>query len=250
MPMTVTCRGRNSARIECACDVVQARNPEPDRNRWDLLTDSLVLDLSEYRRSQRRRVELRARLREALAALEPFRSAEAAEWRIRVEHEASSDMAGAEALVAGVEDWCAAQEKREDGELRRQAVLSALSELGYEVREGMAVAWAEQGRLVVRKPSDTNYGVELVSPGNAAALQARVVAFDHPARGEGNRQREKEVEEAWCSDLGRMQQLMKKAGCEAEIRKATPAGAVPLKVVPGLDVAPRRAGNGHRSRTL
>ena len=212
---------------------------ESDRNRRELLTDSLVLDLSEHRRSQRRRIELKAHLEEALAALAPFRSVEAAEWRMRVEREASGEMAGAATLVAEVEAWCAAEEKREDAELRRLAVLSALSELGYEVREGMAVAWADEGRIVVRKPSDTNYGLELVSPGDASALQARVVAFDHAGRGEGDRQREQEVEEAWCSDLGRMQELMKKAGCEAELRRATPAGAVRLKVVAGLGMPTR-----------
>jgi hypothetical protein len=83
--------------------------------------------------------------------------------------------------------------------------------------------------------------VELVSPGDASALQARVVAFDYAGRGEGDRQREKEVEEAWCSDLGRMQELMKDAGCEAQIRKATPPGAVRLKVMPGLSMPTREA---------
>jgi len=220
--------------------IARAVSSEPDRNRRELLTDSLVLQLSEYRRSQRLRIELKADLQEALAALEPFQSAEAAEWRMRIEHEASGEMAGAEVLLAEVDAWCAAEEKREDAELRRRAVLSALSELGYEVREGMAVAWAHEGRIVVRKPSDTNYGVELLSPGDASVLQARVVAFDHPDRRKGDRQREKEVEEGWCSDLGRMQDLMKKAGCEAEIRKATPAGAVRLKIVPALGIVPTR----------
>lgn len=234
-------------------DRARAIPSESDRNRRELLTDSLVLDLSEYRRSQRRRIELNARLQEALAALEPFRSPEAAEWRMRVGRETLGEMSGAEALVAEVDAWCAAEEKREDAELRRRAMLSALSELGYEVREGMAVAWADEGRLVVRKPSDTKYGVELVSPGDASALQARVVAFDYPGRGEGDRQHEKEVEEAWCSDVGRMQDLMNRAGCEAEIRKATPAGAVRLKVVPGLGVptreAPSKASSGRQQRT-
>jgi hypothetical protein len=229
-------------------DRARAIPSEPDRNRRELLTDSLVLQLSEYRRSQRRRIELKARLQEALAVLEPFRSAEAAEWRVRVEREGSGEMSGAEALVAEVEAWCAAEEKREDAQLRRQAVLSALSELGYEVREGMAVAWADQGRIIVQRPSETDYGVELVSPGNGSALQARVVAFDRPGRGEGDGQRDKEVEEAWCSDLGHVQELMRKAGCEAEIRNATKAGAVRLKVVPGLGVPTEARSNAYLAR--
>ncbi|YCI88526.1 hypothetical protein M1D99_12320 [Pseudomonas sp. R3-41] len=34
---------------------------------------------------------------------------------------------------------------------RREAVLDGLASLGYEVREGMATAWVETGKVVLRK---------------------------------------------------------------------------------------------------
>ena len=126
-------------------------------------------------------------------------------------------MLAAESLAADAEAWCAGEAKREDARLRREAVLNALSQLGYEAREGMAVAWAEGGRIVLRKPSDTNYGVELMSPGDAAALQAQVVAFDYPARGEGSRLRDKEVEESWCSEAAVVEDVV--VGFEDAVRE-------------------------------
>ena len=54
-------------------------------------------------------------------------------------------------------------------------MLEGLAALGYEVREGMATALAEKGRIVVRKPAATDYGIELGAPQGAARLQVRVV---------------------------------------------------------------------------
>lgn len=213
-------------------DRARAISLEPVGDRRELLTDSLILDLAEYRKAQRRRNELTHRLQEALASLEPFQSPEADALRGRIEQELqSSSLLSAESLAAEVEAWCDQEAKREDAKLRREAVLKALSDLGYEVREGMTVAWAEEGRIVLRKPQDTNYGVELMSPGDSAALQARVVAFDYPGRGEGDRIREKEVEESWCGDFARMQTLIRDAGYETAIRQATPAGSMKVKVM-------------------
>ena len=222
----------------------QTISREPASDHRELLTDSLILDLAEYRKTQRRRKGLADRLREAVASLEPYKSGVADAFRNRLDQElASGTLLTAETLATEAEAWCAGEEKREDAKLRREAVLNALSELGYEVREGMAVAQAEDGRIVLRKPSEANYGVEFVSPGDAAALQARVVAFDHPGRDEGDhdRLRDKEVEESWCSDLAQMQRQMKDAGYEAAIRRATPAGSVKLKVISGASALSRPA---------
>ena len=56
---------------------------------------------------------------------------------------------------------------------RRRAVLGGLAKLGYEVRESMSTAWAQEGRLVVRKPNTTDYGVELGGPSDVSRLQVR-----------------------------------------------------------------------------
>jgi hypothetical protein len=204
---------------------------QPDRR--ELLTDSLILDLSEFRTARRRAGDLVGRIRKALAMLEPFDSETANEFRARLEQTLSSGGEdGADDVAAAAESWCAEEAKREDARLFREAMLKALGELGYEVREGMAAAWAHAGRIVVSRPDATNYGVELMSPGAAAAIQTRVVAFEHTSRGSGGSHRDKEVEEAWCSDFERVRASMSGAGFVTVLRQATPAGAVKLKEVP------------------
>ena len=53
---------------------------------------------------------------------------------------------------------------------RRRAVLGGLAKLGYEVRETMATAWANDGRLVLRKPNANDYGIELERPVRCLSL--------------------------------------------------------------------------------
>jgi hypothetical protein len=53
-------------------------------------------------------------------------------------------LADAQASVAKARDALAAR-------ARRAAVLQSLAGLGYEVHEGLATAWVDQGRVVLRK---------------------------------------------------------------------------------------------------
>jgi len=206
---------------------------EPDPDQRALLIDSLLLAADELCRSVREREETTRLLREQLAALEPFSSAEAKAWRQRLTAalENPSPVAARE-VAAAAQAWAQAEAAREEAGLGRASVLKALAELGYEVREGMATAWAEQGRLVVRKPADPNYGVELASPATGAAVQARVVAFDVPGRSALSAQRDREVEHTWCGEFQRMRQLLEADGFAPALQHAIPAGEVPVKVVP------------------
>ena len=111
----------------------------------------------------------------------------------------------------------------------------------------MATAWAAAGRVVVNKPGETNYGIELMSPGDTTAIQTRVVAFEGAGRGSERTPRDKEVEEAWCSDFEQLRDLMSGAGFETVLRQAMPAGAVKLKGVPGDRMKARTSG-GHGER--
>ena len=208
-----------------------AAETEPDRRA--MLTDSLLLEADELCRSVREREETRRLLREHIAALEPFQSTEADAWRQRLTAalDNPSPVAARELAIAA-HAWTAAEAAREEAVLRRETVLKALAALGYEVREGMATAWAENGRVVVRKPSDPNYGVELASPPTGAAVQARVVAFDVPGRSSLSAQRDREVENTWCSEFQRMRELLEADGFKPALQHAIPAGEVPVKVVP------------------
>ncbi|WLB21026.1 hypothetical protein [Bradyrhizobium japonicum] len=60
-------------------------------------------------------------------------------------------------------------------EERRRAVLEGLAGLGYEVFEGMATAWVQNGQIVIRKAANPGYGVELLGGPRSDLLQVRAV---------------------------------------------------------------------------
>ena len=106
--------------------------------------------------------------------------------------------------------------------------MRALAAAGYEVREGMAVAWAEKGRLVLRKPNESSYGIEVSAPPNGNAVQTRVVAIANLPR---DPQRDFEVEETWCDDFEKARSALNDSGFVASLIQAQPSGTVPLKTV-------------------
>ena len=103
-------------------------------------------------------------------------------------------------------------------------------ELGYEVREGMATAWTEEGRVVVHKPGESVYGVELSAPSVGNALQVRVVAKGEVSR---SQQRDKEVEETWCGEFSRLRALLAEEGFPTELKQAHAPGEVAIKTIAG-----------------
>ena len=87
---------------------------------------------------------------------------------------------GADNLVARAQALIESETAKLAAGARRRVVLGCLAELGYEVSESMATAWAPDGRLVVRKPGATDYGLELGAPSDVARLQVRLVGSDRP----------------------------------------------------------------------
>ena len=98
----------------------------------------------------------------------------------------------------------------------------------------METAWANDGRVVVKKSSVPGYGIEV---GGQAARQVRVVSTD------ANRDvsRDRDVESLWCGEFGQLQDLLASQGDELLIERALGVGAVPLKVVSGADETQRGA---------
>jgi hypothetical protein len=110
---------------------------------------------------------------------------------------------------------------------RRDAILAGLQSLGYEVREGMSTAWEQNGRVVLRSPSDPGYGVEIASAADAERMQVRAVAF-YASR---DQSRDFGVETTWCGDFGKLQALVASQGGAIQIERGLAVGAIPLKVV-------------------
>lgn len=211
---------------------------EPSVDRRELLTDSLLIEADELCRAVCERKDAKEKLLQSIAALEPFRSPEADAWRLRL-HSAMENpsLKAVMELVAAAGKWCEAEAAREEAALRREVVLKVLAALGYEVREGMTTAWAENGRVIVRKPSDPNYGVELASASAGAAVQARVVAFGGAERPTQSEQRDREVEVSWCADFQELRKLIEAEGIVPTLLQAKAPGEIPVKVVPAMEQA-------------
>lgn len=213
---------------------------EADPSRQALLTDSLVMDAAAHVAALRRREAAAARLRAAAAALGTLQGAEADELCGRLQAAADQGQVDAiDALVAEAETMLEAGIKTAAAAARRSAVLAGLASLGYEVRETMASAWERDGRIVVRKPGATDYGVELGAPADAARLQVRLVGSAQPSVPRDAR-RDADQETIWCSEFDRLRAELAGAGGEIVIERACLPGAQPLRSVP----MPRDAQSG------
>lgn len=195
-----------------------------------LLLDSLVLELTTHVRAKRAHQIAKAAIEEVLAELEGFSSPEAEVWRAKLLAAIDQPILSDEeqALVESARAWITQENAREDAQEQRAAVLRALTALGYEVREGMSAAWTEQGRVVVHKPNEPLYGVEFSAPATGTAFQTRVVAVGEQQR---SSQRDREVEETWCSEFARLRALLAEGGFETNLAKAHQPGAIPIKTV-------------------
>jgi hypothetical protein len=212
---------------ERAAAIVAEASPE----RRALLTDSLVLDLSERSRC-RRADEIRIeRLREVLSSLQTLATPATHAMETQVASMLqSAKFEAADNLVARAQAVVDSEIAKLAATARRRAVLEGLAELGYEVRENMATAWARGGRLIVRKPDATDYGIELGAPPDMSRLQVRLAGSDRPASPR-NAQRDRDMETIWCSEVGRLQQLLASRGGDLIIERALDVGAEPVKTV-------------------
>lgn len=204
---------------------------EGDANRRRLLTDSLIMDAAAQVAALRKREAIDTRLRQAAASLQQVDTAEGISLRNRLDGSLGSvDEMAAAALVdeaAGVVD---AHGRALAAASRRKAVLSGLSTLGYEIRDTMGSAWERDGRLIVRKPGMTDYGVELGAPADAARFQVRLVGAASPEMPRDAR-RDADQEVMWCGEFDRLRADLSARGDELVLEKAVEAGTMPLRSV-------------------
>lgn len=215
--------------------------------RQTLVADSLLLDLTSAIKSGRERARLQRDLADRHAELSEMKSAEAAALRIEIEQALARSSGNDHELIKRADFLIEAEVRSMAAEERRRAVLEGLASLGYEVSEGMMTAWVAGGRVVLRKPANPGYGVELSGGSQADVMQVRAVGIGNPSavRDAG---RDRDMETIWCSEFERLQSLVAKAGGNVSIESARPVGQYPLKVVADLaalayndDVATTRA---------
>jgi hypothetical protein len=199
-------------------------------SRRALLMDSLEVDLAQAVTNAKERAAIQSHLRMLAAELSQSgsenlmviaRTIEARiddpfEILIELEKEATS-------ALSRFREEAAAQ-------ARRQAVLKGLAELGYQVSEGLETAWARDGKVVIKRASQPDYGVEIGGRADSGRVQMRTVAFrspDIPAE----EARDRDAETTFCGDVTKLKTRFTEAGGEIIIERALPVGAAPLRVV-------------------
>jgi hypothetical protein len=196
-----------------------------------LLADSLLLDLATAVKNGREHSRLQSDLRARHAELSEMKSPEAASLRSEIGQSLSMVSAGNEAaLIQRADFLIEAEVQAIAAEGRRHAVLEGLAGLGYEVSEGMATAWVNGGRVVLRKAANPGYGVELSGGSKSDLLQVRAVAFGNSTETRDT-SRDRDIETIWCGEFERLQSLIAKDGGHLAIEHARPVGQFPLKVV-------------------
>jgi hypothetical protein len=206
-----------------------AAEPLPDRR--GLLTDSLILEVAALTKARRAAEEAAHLLAAARAKVRRLAGVKARALEARIDAAlASPAVPEAKRLATAVESLAVTEAARKGAGETRRAVLQGLADLGYEVHEDMATAWAEGARIVLRKPATPGYGVELGVPPDADRLQVRVVAFA-PTGAARDTSRDADVEGLWCSEVEQLRALLNDAGYGTEMERAAPPGTVPLKTV-------------------
>ena len=196
-----------------------------------LMVDSLLLDASRDAKRLREEAALRVRLHEAASGLDALGTHAAVSLSKQLREASVGDSAReAERLLAEAAIVVERETAAIAAAASRRAVLSAFAALGYEVREGMATVWARDGRLVFRKPGTSDYGVELGAPGDASRMQVRLVGSNNPSAPR-NAVRDRDQEVSWCSDFGRLRDVLHASGGDITIDRAVEAGAQPVKTV-------------------
>ena len=204
-------------------------NENPERQA--AFGDSLLFELQAELSRQRRFQAVRQQLLAAKIRLGSIAGSEAADLRLRLDS-ALADPAHpeTEALLAEKDRFLTTVHEEAAANSRRQAILEGLAALGYEVREGMATALVEQGRVVLRKRDSADYGLEIGFPPHSPRFQARVVASNQPNEAR-SAQRDRDQEALWCTEAARLQELLAANGDLLEIEKSLPPGETPLKAV-------------------
>ncbi|PAW84004.1 MAG: hypothetical protein B9S33_12655 [Pedosphaera sp. Tous-C6FEB] len=135
----------------------------------------------------------------------------------------------------------ASERTRMERERKRQAVLESLAELGYETSEGMGTALVQAGKLVLHKPGEADYAVEVVTNRDLSLLQTEVIRFgETEAATEQERLRDQEQEVKWCSAHDALRDKLAQRGLTSNVKLHIPAGTKPVRVVK-RDKAPAAA---------
>lgn len=219
---------------------LHALESAPADARGNLLADSLIADLQAAVEQARQTAALARAAQDLLAEIESADAVGSLSTHVDALRRAIATGAAAalrDALEAAGAAW-KTHGMQQAAQARRAAILGGLAALGYEVHEGMNTALARQGRIVLKKPAMTGFGVEIAGAGDAARLQVRAVAFEPSP----DSRRDRDAETSWCADFHRLEAMLAQQGDGVAVEKALAIGATPLKVVEAAAGSPAAIG--------
>ena len=152
----------DSATVATFAQRAEGLASQPVDDRTPLLVDSLVIDIRVTLKAARVAKDLFDQLALLEAEVAHFPDAKARIFLTRIEMAVESrDIEATKELVADVGAWLDEQKRATTAAARREAMLKGLSELGYAVNDGLETVWAQDGKVVLRKASSPDYGVEI-----------------------------------------------------------------------------------------
>lgn len=200
---------------------------ETDRSQYQLLLDSLNLDLANEIRYSKKRQSLMERLEQLVTEIQAQQVRLLPETQANLKQLHQTKLVELEKLIAQCEIQINQHISGVNAESRRQAILCGLTKLGYEVREGMATAWQQNGNIIINNPMVPGYGIEIGGQASNAQLQMRPVRLTSVE----DRNRDIDAETLWCGDFNRLSQWMTEQGCSLELERSTPVGQIAVKYI-------------------
>ena len=197
----------------------------PEDSVREMRIDSLVISLRKAKEDAVALEKLRRKAALLGAVLERY--PEATEALQTLQAAARSVVSELQAAVTAGEQRLTELQTAKVADARRRTVLDGLQQLGYQVHEELSTTTSAGGRLVVRNPACTDYGVEIAAGAGVERLQVRTVAFDTKRDASGDIP----AEQQWCNDFGALKDVLKAKGSEVIVEKALGVGAVPVKLL-------------------
>lgn len=204
---------------------------EPSSSRRSLLTDSLILDLIAHSNAQKEIENTLSPLREIRSELRSL-SLKTARELVALLTEAidTQNISNSDFLKKKSLELIKKEEQAMASISRREAILKGLTALGYEVQENMMTAWVKNGRIIVQKPHEKTYGIELAAASGIERVQMQLVTFEQSDEiSKASEDRDREA--SWCNEFSDLKSFIEQSGTTFEIEKALPAGTKTVKIV-------------------
>ncbi|MGE3550586.1 MAG: hypothetical protein AB7I29_11900 [Geobacter sp.] len=116
-------------------------------------------------------------------------------------------------------------------EIAGEMTATALEEMGYEVTGEFSTLFVEGGMVHFQKPGWDDYYVRLRVNPEEHYLNMNVVRIGEPDSSHDRKARDKEMEEAWCTDYPELVSKLDDIGIENKHVRELPAGGIAVQAV-------------------